>query len=299
MIVRPMLAASLDSESDLYNLSYPIAASPKIDGIRFMKPPSSKALSRAWKPLPNEHFQSFVTGFSELDYSDGEVIVGNDPTATGLFNRTQSAIMTKAGEPDVSIWLFDNWQEPDKTFECRTSKALQASKCLGLSNVNYVTHVLLNSPDEVAEYEAEAVNAGYEGIMLRSIRAGYKYGRSTLREQGLIKIKRFVDEEAKVIGFEALERNANEVQKDAFGLQKRSTHKANKIADSLLGKLIVQSPKWGEFQIGSGFDIETREKVWNNKEVYLNKLVTFKYQSHGSKDKPRLPIFKGFRHDLG
>ena len=296
-MIRPMLAASLKSEADLHNLTYPLAASPKIDGIRFMKPPNSRTMSRAWKPLPNDHFQNFMESIPALNYCDGEVIVGSDPTVEGLFNKTQSAVMTKSGEINFSIWLFDNWEDTNSTFENRTAKAANTVKFLNLANVKYVTHMLLSSADEVVAYEEEAVASGYEGIMLRSINAKYKYGRSTFKEQGLIKIKRFMDEEATVIGFEPLERNNNEAQKDAFGLQKRSTHKANKTADNLLGKLIVKNDKWGEFYIGSGFDVEMREAIWNDKQSYVGKLLTFKYQQHGTKDKPRMPIFKGFRND--
>jgi len=29
----------------------------------------------------------------------------------------------------------------------------------------------------------------------------------------------------------------------------------------------------------------------------MGKIITFKYQLYGTKDKPRMPIFKGFRDD--
>lgn len=38
-----------------------------------------------------------------------------------------------------------------------------------------------------------------------------------------------------------------------------------------------------------------RKDIWDNKEKYLNQIVTIKYQAYGSLEKPRLPIFKGFR----
>jgi DNA ligase-1 len=56
-----------------------------------------------------------------------------------------------------------------------------------------------------------------------------------------------------------------------------------------------------EFGIGSGFDQATRQSLWDNRQNMLGKVVTYKYFSIGVKDKPRFPVFKGFRDmtDIG
>lgn len=306
MASRTMLAAHfedselLDLERALVvnNIAFPLLASPKIDGIRFTAI-NGEAQSRSGKRLPNQHFQKY---FKELllDGLDGEVVVGSDPACTNtangtLFNRTQSAIMTTSGVPEISLHVFDDITKPDNTFTLRHIDAMQRVQMLNIPCIKQVCHQVLNSPKEVVAYEEEALLAGYEGIMLRHPDAPYKFGRSTLRQQGLIKVKRFKDDEATVIGFVALERNTNPIVRDAFGLAKRSSHKAGKIADNLLGKLLVTHPIYGEFSIGSGFDVATREEVWNNQSKYINRIVTFKFQPHGTMDAPRTPIFKGFR----
>jgi DNA ligase 1 len=290
----------LDLRAALVNngIAFPLLASPKIDGIRFTVI-NRQAQSRSGKVLPNYHFQKMFQTLN-MDLLDGEVVVGFDPACTNttggtLFNRTQSAIMTAGGMPDISLHIFDDITIPDAPFTDRTTHALERVHALGIANVSYVKHEWLYHPEAVVAYEEEALLAGYEGIILRSPNAPYKFGRSTLKQQGLIKVKRFVDDEATVIGFEPLERNTNPIVRDAFGLAKRSSHKAGKIPDNLLGKLLVRHRKYGEFAVGSGFDVATRELVWNNKETYLGKIVTFKYQPHGTMDAPRAPIFKGFR----
>lgn len=301
--LRPMLAASFDDpqtcEAELIYLRYPILGSPKIDGIRWMKPPfGEKIKSRSWTDLPNQRFQEFMSNMMVFDYLDGEVIVGDDPTKIGLFNETQSAIMTRDDDRCFSVWVFDHWRDPETSFIHRTEAAetlVHTLRRQGLLKVNYVEHKALRSPEEVLAYEQEALEAGYEGVILRDPQGIYKFGRSTLKQQGMIKMKRFSDDEAQIIGFEALERNTNPQTKDHFGLAKRSHHKAGKIADQLLGKLLVRSERFGEFAIGSGFDIDTRTQIWFDQASYLGKVVTFKYQAHGSKDKPRTPIFKGMR----
>ncbi len=307
---RVMLAASFEDE-ELLNLAktlkeqvlFPVLASPKIDGIRFTVV-NREAQSRSGKRLPNEHFQG-IFKTCNFEGLDGEVVVGQNPACTNtangtLFNRTQSAIMTRDGTPDFSLHIFDDISKPNMNFQMRTLDA--RIRCrefmqLGMAAdfINYVEHTELYTPEQVMQFEEEALLAGYEGIMLRSPTAPYKFGRSTIKQQGLIKIKRFVDDEATVTGFEALERNTNPIVRNEFGLAKRSSHRAGKVADNLLGKLLVTHPKYGAFAIGSGFDVATRERVWHNQSQYLGRLVTFKYQPHGTMDAPRAPIFKGFR----
>ncbi len=307
---RVMLAASFEDE-ELLNLSktlkeqvlFPVLASPKIDGIRFTVV-NKQAQSRSGKVLPNEHFQG-IFKVADFDGLDGEVVVGQNPACTNtangtLFNRTQSAIMTAGGMPDFSLHIFDDIRHPEWGFKARTHLAdtrVRELQELGIAAdfINYVEHTELYTAEQVAAFEEEALLAGYEGIMLRSPTAPYKFGRSTIKQQGLIKIKRFIDDEATVTGFEALERNTNPIVRNEFGLAKRSSHRAGKVADNLLGKLLVTHPKYGAFAIGSGFDVATRERVWHNQSQYLGRLVTFKYQPHGTMDAPRAPIFKGFR----
>jgi DNA ligase-1 len=298
-----MLAAKFNDEScielELEKLNYPLLGSPKIDGIRWMKPADSPMMSRSWKPLPKKDMQDYVT--DDFAFLDGEAIVGTDPSATGLFNKSQSAIMTASDTQYFSLWVFDSWIDHLAPFSTRTMIAANVVASLrskGLDRVFYLEHKELNSPAEVLAYEEAAIENGYEGIMLRSPNATYKFGRSTLKEQGLIKVKRFADAEAKVIGFEALERNTNEQVRDAFGLAKRSSHRSGKVQDNLLGRLLVRSERWGDFAIGSGFDVDTRVKIWEDQASYLGKTVTFKYQEHGTLEKPRMPIFKGFRPEV-
>lgn len=303
-IVRPMLAASFkniyDILPELEQLRYPVMASPKIDGIRFLRPGNDGARSRSWKLLPNKRLQELVQS-PMFEWLDGEVIVGEDPAAPGLFNRTQSAVMTAEDTSSLSIFIFDHWYHKESSFQTRTLVAEEAVIKLrekGLTQINYLKHSMLFEPAQVIAYELAALEAGYEGIMLRHPMGSYKFGRSTLREQGLIKIKRFVDEEAEIVGFEELKRNQNEPTKNAFGLQVRGHSIHGKVAANTLGKFILRNEKWGEFACGSGLDDALRDKVWQNQKAFLGKLVTYKYQPHGVKEKPRSPIFKGFRYQV-
>lgn len=303
--IRPMLAAKFKDEKPedrIPKMRFPVLCSPKIDGIRWMKPANDLAQSRSWTPLPNKNLQRFMREEPLLDWLDGEVVVGHDPTIPGIFNKSQSCIMSANNTQEFSLWVFDNWLNPQQPFFQRTGTAKSSVDYIrgvyGKIAVNYVEHRLAQNAEEVFELERKALEAGFEGLMLRDPEGHYKYGRSTLREQGLVALKRFEDAEAQVIGFEPLERNLNEQVRNPFGLAKRSSHRAGKVADNLLGRLLVRSERYGDFAIGSGFDEETRRTIWENQETYQGKWVTFKYQGHGTLDKPRMPIFRGFRSEI-
>ena len=127
----------------------------------------------------------------------------------------------------------------------------------------------------------------------------YKCGRSTNKEGYLLKLKRFSDSEAEIIGFEELMHNNNVKTKDNLGLSKRSTCQENLSGANTLGTLLVRDLYSNlEFRIGTGqgLDIDLRRAMWNNQSSYLGKIVKYKYFSVGVKDLPRHPVLLGFRH---
>ena len=60
----------------------------------------------------------------------------------------------------------------------------------------------------------------------------------------------------------------------------------------------MRHPKWGDFNIGSGFTMEQRFMLFDQsvKGHLLGRTVEFKYQEEGMLDKPRFPIFLRFRN---
>jgi len=135
-------------------------------------------------------------------------------------------------------------------------------------------------------------------LMLRSPDSRYKCGKSTAKEGILLKMKRFLDAEAIVIGFEEEQSNTNEKEKDELGLSKRSSKKAGKVPAGTLGALLMKSLDGKmSFGIGIGFDDETRKTIWDNRSKYLGKIASYKYQEIG-KSAPRFPVFLTFRSKL-
>lgn len=316
---RPMLSAKLPCAekkvptqeeviTDLGRLNWErgFLASPKLDGIRAVKSPQG-LVSRTLTFIPNRFIQEclHVPIFNGLD---GELILGN-PEDMINFNDTQSGVMSRDGAPYFTWCVFDDVLEPDNAFWWRTEKAMQRVSDMvewgnfqGLCRIHYVKHKMVKTIDELLEYEKEQLALGYEGIMFRDPGGRYKSfpsNRSTFRQQGLIKLKRFQDAEARITGFVELQRNDNEPTTDKLGYQKRSAHKANQSAAGTLGKFEVVGIN-GRFRdtaffVGSGLDDSTRDRVWNDRSSYLGMVIKYKYQDAGAKDAPRSPIFLGFR----
>jgi DNA ligase-1 len=132
--------------------------------------------------------------------------------------------------------------------------------------------------------------------MVRSGEGKYKYGRSTLKEFILAKLKRMASDEAVITGVVELQRNLNEATTNNLGYTERSSHQEGKSAGGTMGALIVKCLRTAaEFQLGTGFTAEDRAFFWENRDGVLGKIVTFDHFPVGRKDLPRHPSFKGLR----
>lgn len=286
IMIKPMLGIAVDTTK----LVFPVYASPKLDGIRVIIK-DGKVLSRNGKPIPNLFIQSLLKTYHGLD---GELIVGH-PTHPNVFQLTTSGVMSIKGTPNVRLYVFDCWYA-EGGIDTRYNEVLKITQNSPISGIEVVPQIIVNSLEELYKFEEECLAKGYEGVMLRYPNAKYKNGRSTIKEGALLKLKRFSDSEAYVLGMEPLLRNHNEAVKNALGHTERSSHKDNMVADSLLGALHVKDIHTDvEFSIGSGFTEEQRIDIWNKQISVIGSIVKYKYFEVGVKDKPRFPVFCGFR----
>lgn len=283
--IKPMLAATPDT---LTTLQYPVIASPKYDGIRCIVI-GGKALTRSLKPIPNPHIRKTIEA-SGINGLDGEIIV------KGTFQDCASAVMNGEGKPDFEFHAFDSYLIPSLPFVDRVKAVAEVVKYAKLTWLKAVEQVPINSAEELIEYERRVVEElNFEGVMIRKPDGPYKFGRSTVREGYLMKIKRWTTEEAVVIGSEEQETNLNVAFKGELGQTKRSSAKAGKKLAGVLGTLVGWSEKWGEIRAGSGFTYEQRAALWKDRAKLPGRVFTFKYVRAGIKDAPRFPIFVAFR----
>lgn len=284
MISKPMLAGKFEDIGDLSSIRYPVLATPKLDGIRCITRDGT-ALSRSLKLIPNKHVQKMFKGLP--DHLDGELML-----KSGDFNTVQSAIMREDGKPDFVYNIFDY---------CKEHMAPYNKRIDALSNFDLPDFCVrlypfkIENEQELNNYENIQVTVNkYEGIMIRQPDSPYKFGRSTPKEQFLMKIKRFDDSEAEIIGFEELMHNDNQAEEDKLGHTKRSSKKEGLVPAGTLGMLKVRDIHNGiEFGLGTGFTAELRKTIWDEQSKYKGLIVKYKYQ--GIVEKPRFPSFIGFR----
>jgi len=290
---KPMLAGTLPQSSTGYDVStlrFPLIASPKLDGIRATIQ-NGKVYSRSLKLHPNKWAQAEF-GKPEYEGLDGELIFGN-PTAPDCFNVTGSIVGTINGVGWVDFYVFDKF-DPTLPFDKRLEKAQEASKGV---HIKTVLHKLIHNVEELYHFETTCLEMGFEGVMVRSIKSPYKQNRSTLNEGFLLKLKRFTDSEAVVLGFAEGLTNTNPATINERGNTARSSAIAGKIPNGTCGKLFVRDIKTGcEFKVGPPGTMKDLKEIWENQSKYLGMIVKYKFQAIGTMEKPRLPIAVGWRN---
>ena len=284
-IQKPLLAGKFDSEK----AKFPYAATPKIDGIRFLMVEGT-ALTRSFKPIRNKYLQKSLS--TNLPNGiDGELTSGS------TFQEC-SSIMRIKGEPDFKVWIFDfvNPKTDMKTYKERMDELREFERFnINSYEILYPTTVL--NQEQIDQLMIKNLNAGYEGLMLRDPNGIYKFGRSSVKENILLKVKEFMDDEAEIISFREKMINTNEGLKDNFGRTKRSSCQDGLKPSGTLGGFILRNSEGLEFSCGSGLNDALRDEIWKNQSKYLGKLVKYKYMSKGIKELPRHPVFIGFRDE--
>lgn len=303
---KPMLSGR--APADLSKLRYPVLASPKLDGIRALTLPPEifdtkrcRLVSRSLKPIPN----TYVREWAEANLPpglDGELLLAD---MTAPFQEVTSAIMAHDGQPDFRYAVFDHIDvNGEVSFQDRLELARSRIGDLqqrGYLDVLPVRHDRVLGPAELSVVCEQHVEQGYEGTMIRDPEGLYKFGRSTTREGGLLKIKHFVDEDATVTGVVELMHNQNDAKKDNLGHAKRSTAKAGLVPAGKLGALKCRFDDGTEFEVGTGFTDAQRVRIWGTQGTAVGKRVKIKHQpppgGRRERQAPRFPVFLGFRHE--
>jgi ATP-dependent DNA ligase len=187
----------------------------------------------------------------------------------------------------------------------------------GWSDVVCEYPLTCNNAQELFEHFLRFETQEGEGICFRTPDSPYKQGRSTLREQYLVKLSRYIRTEVKIIGFTEQMLNSNPEKRSPIGMMARRKTIAGQVGKNTLGAFVVQDTtkpclecvgKTGlltnfnceycrgthfmVFDVGTGVKLtdERRKEIWDNRDNYFNKQLTIKKKPHGQKIKPRSPI---------
>lgn len=299
-IIR-VLKAPTTPVTDFASLQLPMLASDKEDGIRCVTHPLHGPCSQWMKPIPNEYVRQVLAEYSPICL-DGELVTFNKDGTQKDFNGVQSDIMSEEGYPDFKFLVFDWFGSVYPAYEERFERVNVLVQALNREYpapepaICVLEQKMCYDVTQIEACEADALRRGKEGIMLRNPRGWYKEGRSTLSESYLLKVKRFTDDEARVIALEEEMENCNLATRSAGGLQQRSKHQSGMKPKGCVGKLICEW-RGKVIKIGSGLTDVQKYWWWGQPDLIIGQTITFKYQAHGMKDLPRAPIFKGIRHD--
>lgn len=301
---RPLLAISSNDVTVQPKVRY---VSEKKDGVRVVFF-GGVAYSRSLKPLPNKIIQKIAQDNAEvLDGTDGEIIAG-DSYAKDVLQRSVSFAMKEDKVDEFTIFLFDR-------FNLNLPEEPWCERFINLCLLDLPEHVevlehfheegsevyskafILRSVN-LDEFEQDILSKGGEGCIRRDGEGLYKFGRSGKVKPSIQKLKKFADDEFKVVGYEQLESNQNEAKTNELGRTARSTSKEGKVPVEALGALVLALPDGRSFNAGSGFTEKQRKELWQERDTLQGRLAKIKFFGYSPDGIPLLPTFLDFRSAL-
>lgn len=196
----PMLAEKWKDKKK--SVKYPVLVQPKLNGVRciavwengevvllsrggkkYIMPHISKALMKHFAGNPNTQF-------------DGELYKHGTPLQyiAGIAKLEDEAQFDR--KLAIQYHVYDLAMPTVK--QAGRMFALSAYD-LGKDYIHYVDTYTANSEQEVKEFHDKFVDQGYEGAIVRDPDATYQFG---FRDQCLLKVKEFIDEEFEITGCE-------------------------------------------------------------------------------------------------
>lgn len=305
--MKPLLARDWDQKK----LVFPVGVQPKIDGVRGLTTEGGLT-GRSLKKHKNVYTTNFYSR-PEYAWLDGELAAELE-THPELCRITSSALSTIEGEPYTLFHVFDCLHKhvitaPYKDRYEYLADHLNSQHNRGLcQNAKLVPMHIARSLDELLVWEDRWLAAGYEGLIIRNLNALHKEGRSSSLKCELWRIKRFIEEEALVVGLEEGEDNNNEAQTNELGRTFRTSHMDNKVPNGTVGNLQCKMLKdviYNGTLILSKDQIVTvspgvltlaeRKYYWDNQDKIVDHVIKFKFFPKGIKDKPRFPTYQSHR----
>lgn len=261
------------SEDRLLKWKPPYIVQPKYDGFRCRAMPIETGLTRnEYLLLSSEenifysvpHLNEIFSNLNLRSELDGELYChGMD------FNSLSSIVSRTINlHPDykrVQFHCFDIINDQP-----------QMKRLLQIENLREVSPWIVVSPfwvcetlDDIMMAYDKLIELKYEGIIVRHYMAPYERKRSTM----LMKFKPKKDDTYKIVNV------VEEVSKEG-------------IPKNRLGALVCKSGDGNLFHVGTGFNDEERERLWNNRETLpgMNAKVQYQHLTTG-KQVPRFPVF--------
>ena len=228
--------------------------SEKLDGVRCLWTGSTMYSRNNKHYYPPKFFTKDFPG-SPLD---GELWIGRS-----TFQKCVSVVRKQT--PVDNEWRLVQYLVFDAPalnlpFSKRLEKLEEFFSKIDSPYIKLHKHVICKGPEHLLEEHERVEKLGGEGMMLREPQSYYEHRRS----KTLLKVKKFDDDEATVIGHEP----------------------GTGRCAGMMGAIRVRNTQGVEFSIGSGFNDAQRRRP-----PKIGSKVTYKYQGVSNRNIPRFPIF--------
>lgn len=221
-------------------------------------------------------------------WGDQNVVLDGEIMSNSFNEMQQSAFASKRGTVvgDVTYRVFDcvplsEWNSNDFVTPAskRYEKLDEMFNGVNDQRLIKVIHTRISSYDELLEKMDEYVAQGDEGIMLNPDIPYYrgKPSNKMLKFKPIGDADRMPTMEATVTGFYC--------------------GRPGTALENTLGGITVVQENGVECKLGSGFDLEQRNWIWQNQEKVQGRVLEAKYQELTPKNKMYLPIFVRWRPD--
>ena len=287
-LIRPMLAQPFKTSKKLTPSE--VFVQPKLDGVRMIWD-GGCGYSRNQKPLiiPDRIVHYLTTNFSGIPL-DGE-LYSDILTFEELIStvRGQNSVFDSSS---VSYHVFDT-PIPNEVFDTRHKKLLDLRYSIGIVELVETIKVPYSSDiNELNIYGGEL----YEGTMVRFPDGLYEFGK---RSKYLQKIKLFLENEFKIVGYTPLIRYDKAIVPEGTSGSKRyadgrSYKDINPKPQELVGTLVCETVSGKKFEVGSGLTQVQRKEYYHC--LPTNQYATVIYQELTSDGIPRFPRFKTLRN---
>ncbi len=305
--MKPQLA----QDADLGKMLLPNWAQPKIDGVRALNM-TGTLTGRSLDPFKGFGITEFFSRPEFIGF-DGEMTLGDDPTAPRLCSLTTGAMGKFKGvseRADLHWWLFDyvtpeTVKLPYVDRYDRLDEMYRHHLRGAFSFLHVVPYEVVYERQRVDAIIGEHLDAGYEGTIWRNPKAAAKLGRSDKHQQ-LWRSKPWSTMEILVTELIEGNMNTNEAKTNSLGRTERSSAKEGLVPNgqigSVKGKVVedfkdpfsdrILFPAGLVVEAGSGeMTVEEATAWFKDPTQIVGHLATIKHLAYGVKDLPRMGTF--------
>lgn len=252
---KPMLAQGFEKRKD--KISWPVFVQPKYDGHRMLMDGQ-----RAWTRGGKDHVKAAVAHlmFDTDGYTlDGEVMLPKGRYLAETSSALKGRKTVNADSKKLVYYVYDVVVDLPYAERYELLKELLVD---APDNVVLVPTVEAESPEEVWQFHATAVKAGFEGAIVRTNGTGYEVGART---DALLKVKAFQDEEFTVVSVDE-----------------------GKGSNEGLAILVLDCGKGQTFRAVPEGGMELRRQLWKHRHDLLRQTWTVRFFY---KSKDGVPIY--------